>query len=92
MPYSGTIDNWDMVSNTTGSIQIDLRKAPFTTFPTTTSVTSGNYIGMTNSQKSTDISLSGWGLTFSENDIYEFYVISAVTMSRTNIVIKTIKS
>ena len=27
-----------------------------------------------------------------ENDIYEFYVISAVTMSRTNIVIKTIKS
>lgn len=91
MPYSGTIDNWDMVSNTVGSIQIDLRKSPFATFPTTTSVTNNNYIGMTNSQKSTDITLSGWGLTFSENDIYEFYVISSATMSRANIIIKTIK-
>ena len=92
MPYAGTLDNWDMVSNTSGSIQIDLRKAPFETFPSTTSITSGNYIGMTNSQKNTNTSLSGWGLTFSENDVYEFYVISAATMSRANIVIKTIKS
>ncbi len=92
MPYSGTLDNWDMVSNTTGNIQIDLKKSPYDTFPTTTSITSGNYIGMTNSQKSTDTNLTNWGLTFSENDIYEFVVISAATMSRANIVIKTIKS
>ena len=92
MQYAGTLDNWDMVSNTSGSIQIDLRKAPFETFPSTTSITSGNYIGMTNSQKNTNTSLSGWGLTFSENDVYEFYVISAATISRANIVIKTINS
>lgn len=92
MPYGGTLDNWDMVSNTVGNIQVDLRKSPFSNFPNTTSVTSGNYIGMTNSQKSTNTTLTGWGLTFSENDVYEFYVISSSTMSRANIIIKTIKS
>ncbi len=92
MPYAGALDSWDIVSNTTGNIQIDLKKAPFSTFPNTTSVTFGDYIGMTNSQKNTNESLGlGWGLTFSENDIYEFVVISAATMSRVNIVVKTVK-
>jgi hypothetical protein len=91
MPYAGALDSWDIVSNTIGNIQIDLKKSPYDTFPTTTSITSGNYIGMTNSQKSTDITLTGWGLTFSENDVYEFVVVSSATMSRANIVIKTVK-
>jgi hypothetical protein len=92
MPYGGTIDSWDMVSNVTGNIQVDLKKSTYSNFPNTTSVTSGNYIGMTNSQKETDTSIIGWTKTFSENDVFEFVVISAATMSRSNIVIKTIKS
>jgi len=84
MPYGGTLDNWDMVSNTVGNIQVDLRKSPFSNFPNTTSVTSGNYIGMTNSQKSTNTTLTGWGLTFSENDVYEFYVDKGDNISFSN--------
>lgn len=92
MPYSGSIDSWDMVSNVTGDIQVDLRKSTYFDFPNTNSVTSGNYIGMTNSQKNTDTVISGWSTIFSENDVFEFVVLSAATMSRSNIVVKTIKS
>ena len=92
MPYGGTITGWDMFANISGSIQVDLKKASFSTFPTTTSVTSGNYIGMTTSLKSTNSTLTGWSATFSQGDIYEFNVISVSTVNRVNIVLRTNKT
>jgi hypothetical protein len=92
MPYGGTITGWDMLGNTTGSIQVDLKKANFSSFPTTTSVTGGNYIGMTTSIKGTDSTLSGWSATFSQGDIYEFKVVTISSLNRVNIVLRTNKT
>ena len=92
MPYDGYITSWSLLANTSGSIQIDLKKSDYSNFPTTNSVTSGNYIGMTTSLKSTSSILTGWVATFSQNDIFEFDVISVSTLNRVNIVLRTIKT
>ena len=49
-------------------------------------------LGMTTSLKSTDSILTGWSVTFSQNDIYEFEVKSVSTLNRVNIVLSTNKS
>jgi hypothetical protein len=92
MPYGGIITGWDILSRTSGSIQIDLKKGSYSTFPTTTSITSTNYISITSGYKNTDITLTGWGITFSQGDIYEFTVISASTLTNVNIVVRTNKT
>jgi hypothetical protein len=92
MPYGGIITGWDILSSVSGSIQIDLKKGSYSTFPTTTSITSTNYISITSGYKNTDTTLTGWGITFSQGDIYEFTVISASTLTNVNIVVRTNKT
>ena len=92
MPYGGIITGWDILSTVSGSIQIDLKKGSYSTFPTTTSITSTNYISITSGYKNTDSTLTGWGITFSQGDIYEFTVISASTLTKVNVVVRTNKT
>ena len=92
MPYGGTITGWDILSTISGSIQIDLKKANYSSFPTTTSITSTNYISISSGYKNTNSTLTGWGLTFSQGDVYEFNVISASTLTKVNVVVRTNKT
>ena len=92
MPYGGIITGWDILSTVSGSIQIDLKKGSYSIFPTTTSITSTNYISITSGYKNTDSTLTGWGITFSQGDIYEFTVISASTLTKVNVVVRTNKT
>jgi hypothetical protein len=93
MPYGGSITGWDILGNDSGSISIDLKKSTYTGFPTTTSVTSTNYISLSSQQKNTSSTLSGWlSVTFSSTEIYEFYVNSASIVTRVNVVIRTNKT
>jgi len=92
MPYGGTITGWDILSSLSGSIQIDLKKGGYSSFPTTTSITSDSYISITSGYKNTNSALTGWGVTFSQGDIYEFSVISASTLTKVNVVVRTNKT
>ena len=92
MPYNGTITAWYLLGNTNGNIQIDVKKSTYSSFPTTTSITGGNYIGMTTSQKNNDSTLTSWTLGFSQSDCFEFVVNSASLLGRVNLVIYTNKT
>ena len=93
MPYGGSITGWDILGNVSGSISIDLKKSTYSGFPTTTSVTATNYITLVSQQKNTNSTLAGWSsTTFSSTDIYEFFVNSATTVTRVNVVVRTNKT
>ena len=91
MPYDGIITDWQIVGNTSGNIQVDIKKSSYSNYPTTISITNGNYIGMTSSYKNNDNILYNWLLNFNKNDIFEFDVISTSNLNKVNIVLSTIK-
>jgi hypothetical protein len=92
MPYNGSITGWSILGNASGSIQIDLKKSTYNDFPTTNSITATNYITLTSQQKNSDQTLTGWSVTFSASDVYEFVVNSVNTVTKVNIVISTNKT
>jgi hypothetical protein len=94
IPYSATIYGWDIIGNTSGTCIIDLWKTTLSSFPPT----SANTIAV--SQKPTlsnqminrNDTLTGWTTSINANDILAFTVLSASTVSRVNLTIKTIKN
>jgi len=82
IPYSCTIINNTIVSDQSGSIVIDVKKATYAGFPTTTSICAAAKPTLSSSQKSTDSTLTGWTTTVNAGDILEFYVDSASTVTR----------
>jgi hypothetical protein len=92
MPYGGSITGWDILGNVSGSISIDLKKSTYSGFPINTSVTSTNYMTLSSQQKNNNSTLTGWSVTFSSTDIYEFLVNSASTVTRVNVVVRTNKT
>ena len=80
IPYNATIDRWIVMANTSGSIAIDIRR-------NSTSLVGTGTLGLTSSQFTTG-GITGWSSTsVSTNDIIEFSVNSATTVSRVNLAI-----
>jgi len=92
MPYNGYMTDWQLVANDSGNLQIDVKGASFSNFPTTTSITGGNYIGMTSSQKASDSTLPGWSTSFAKGDVFEFVVVSCSIITKFSVFIATVKT
>lgn len=92
LPYAGVIASYTILSSTSGTIQVDLKKSTYSGFPSTSSITGGNYIALSSTQKNTDSTLTSWTTSFSAGDIMEFSVVAASTLTRINIIVKVTKS
>jgi hypothetical protein len=87
VPYDCEIISWFMISDTVGSIEIDIWKS--NGIPTISdSICDGNTPKLTAQQSNTDTTLTGWDLTINESDIVAFNVISASTVTKVNLIIK----
>jgi len=88
---AGTITGWTILADQSGSCVIDVKKASYSGFPTTTSIGGTSKPTLSSAQKNTDSTLSGWGTTsVSAGDVFEFVVSSASTVTRVQVFI-TIK-
>ena len=89
IPWSGSIKSWVVMANTgsAGSgVQVDLRRN------TTSLVGTGNSASLA-SQQFASASVSGWTSTnINANDILEFYVNSATTLSRVTVQFTAIRT
>jgi len=89
IPWSGSIKSWIVMANTgsAGSgVQVDLRRN------TTSLVGTGNSASLA-SQQFASASVSGWTSTnINANDILEFYVNSATTLSRVTVQFTAIRT
>lgn len=89
LPYSGTILSWTLLSNNTGSTQIDIWKTSYSNFPPTVSdsIITYNPPTLTNQFKNQSNNLSGWTTNFVADDILGFYIVSATTLTRVQLVL-----
>jgi len=83
---TGVIESWILVSDADGTLEVDLRKSTFADYPNVTSICGGNTPKLINTNKNTDITLSGWNTTLNAGDIIQFEVINT-TVSISNFAI-----
>ena len=90
LPYSGTILSWVILSNNSGSTEIDIYKTNFSGYPPSSgnTIINSGYPNLSNQIKNQSNDLSGWTTTFSENDIIGIYVVSAETLTRIQLILK----
>ncbi len=88
--YTGTITGWTIIADQAGSCVIDVKRSNYSTFPTTSTIAGSALPTLSDSQKNTDATLSGWGsTTITSGDMFEFVVNSASVVKRVTLVIET---
>lgn len=90
VPYSGTITQWTLTADASGSIVIDVWKDTYANFPPTVAdtIAGSEKPTLSSAQKNQDTSLSTWTTTVTAGDIVGFNVDSATTVTRVNLVIE----
>lgn len=74
--------HWDLAADTTGSINIDLKRATYANWPTTTSIVAGTGPQLASSQKnSADVAPAAWS-TLLDGDMLDVVVTSSSTVQR----------
>lgn len=82
IPFAGTITNWTILSDLTGSATFDVKKSTFAAFPTTTSIVASAPPTLSSNQKATSSALSAWTTTINAGDVIEFVLSTVSTLTR----------
>lgn len=82
IPYSGTITAWTILSTVSGSVQIDIKKCDYASYPTTTSITASAKPTLSSTDKNTSSTLTGWTTSVTEGDVLEWVIDSATTVTK----------
>jgi len=82
-PYNGTITGWTLLADISGSVVLDVWKAPYASYPP---VIAGTITGsakptLSGVIKNTSTTLTGWGTTITAGDIFLVNVDSATTVT-----------
>lgn len=93
--FAGTIIRWTVIATTSGSIRFNVSKATFAAYPTLTNIDGSAPPQLTSAQKAESTVLTGWTTAFSQDDIFNVNVDSAVTPSgivRATVILEVIPS
>jgi hypothetical protein len=82
------VNSWTIVGDQSGSISVDVKRATYANFPTTTSISGTEKPTLSSAQKNQDLTLSTWTTTIAAGDILEFVVDSASTVEVVTVAIK----
>ena len=94
MPYSGTITEWTIIGDQSGSAVVDIWKVAYAGMPPDVgdSITASAKPTLTSSQTAQSSTLTGWTTSVTSGDVIAFNVNSATTVTRLNLSIKITKS
>jgi len=94
IPYSGTITEWTIIADQSGSSVVDIWKSTYAGAPPTiaNTITGSALPTLTTSQKAQSSTLTGWTTSVTTGDVIGFNVNSASTITRLNLSIKITKS
>jgi len=94
IPYSGTITEWTIIADQSGSSVVDIWKSTYAGAPPTiaNTITGSALPTLTASQKAQSSTLTGWTTSVTTGDVIGFNVNSASTITRLNLSIKITKS
>jgi hypothetical protein len=82
IPYNCVITSATLLANVSGDLVMDIRKATFTDYPTTTSICASALPTLSSEIKSFDNTLSGWDTIIDAGDIIEYVVDSTSTLTK----------
>lgn len=82
VPFAATILEWTVTADQIGSIDIDINKSTYAGYPTTATITGSEHLILSSQQKNQSSTLTGWTTTISADDVLEFEVDSAATVSK----------
>jgi hypothetical protein len=87
VPYSGTIEEWKIVSDVSGSIVFDVWKSNAAIPTNANSITASAKPTLTSSQRATSTTLTGWTNSVLENDVFGFEVESASLVTKATLIL-----
>jgi hypothetical protein len=90
LDFPCTIQSWTVLGDQTGSIQIDVKRASYANFPTTTSIAGTEKPTITSAVKNQNNTLSTWTTSLSAGDVIEFVVDSASDVELVTVSIKVL--
>lgn len=84
IPFNCVISRWSLMADATGSIQLDIWKATYASYPPTVadSISPSNKALISAAAKASSSTLTGWNTTINADDVLVFKVDSATTISR----------
>ena len=85
-----TVTGWTIIADQSGSIVVDVNRATYTNFPTTSSIAGSELPTLSSAQKNEDLTLSSWTTTLSARDVLEFEVDSASTVTRVTVALRLV--
>jgi hypothetical protein len=90
IPFDCTVQGWDIVADTSGSIVVDIWKDTYANFPPTVAdtVTGTEKPTLSTATKNQDLTLTSWTTAFSRGDWLRYNVDSITTVSRVTVVIR----
>lgn len=93
VPFNCTVLGWDIVADTSGTIQVDVWKDSYANFPPTVAdtITGTEKPALSSAQKNQDTSLSSWTTTLTRNEWLRINVDSSpapATVTRVTLAIR----
>jgi hypothetical protein len=82
LDVTGTIEHVQIMSDQVGSVQVEIKKSDYSSFPTSNSITNSQYISISNGQIVRDDTLNNWDNIIRSGDILQFEVISVSNIRR----------
>lgn len=79
LPVGGTIKKVTLLADQSGTIAIDIKKATYKGFPTTTTICASSKPTLSSAQAYEDANLKGWNTQVNAGDVIEFVVDSGTT-------------
>lgn len=92
IPYSGTITEWTIIGDVSGSCVIDVWKAAGVVPTVANTIAGTEKPTLTAQQLNTDNALTTWTTAVTAGDIIGFYLDSASTLTSINLIITIVKS
>lgn len=89
VPLTGTLSDWTITADQTGSLEIDLWKDTLGNFPPTIAdtIVGGNYPALVSAQTNTDSTLTGWTTSVTKGQWIFFSLRSATSITYATLVL-----
>lgn len=79
---NGTIIGWRLMADQGGSVEFDIFKDAYASFPSTTSIVAAAPPEIVADTNAEDTTLAGWDTTVNAGDVFAFEIVSAATIQR----------
>jgi hypothetical protein len=88
IPHDLKIISWTMLSDVSGSVQVDVKTCSFESYPNLTSICNGNLPHIMDGVKNRDLDVADWDEYIPQDSILMIQATSAVDIDRVTVILK----